>query len=65
MKNNYVNISIDDHDCYFHFLGDKRKYYDIEAMVRAHPEYSMYIAVHKMELIMKLRHAKELLENDN
>ena len=57
-----ITVSHDDADCYFHLLGDNRKYLDLDSMALEHPETSGYIEQHRYELQRGLYQLQELIE---
>ena len=57
-----ITISHDDVDCYFHLLGENRKYLDLESLALEHPEVSDYIEQHRYELQRGLYQLRELIE---
>ena len=57
-----ITISHDEIDCYFHLLGDTQKYFDLEALEEAHPEYKAYIEDHRYELQRGLFELREMIE---
>ncbi len=57
-----ITISHDDTECYFHMLGDNRKYFDLESMGESHPKHKEYINQHRYELMRGLYQLREMIE---
>lgn len=62
MLKNFGKISIVDNseECYFHVLGDKTMYFDLESLVSSHEELSDYVSKNRYEINRELYHAREL-----
>lgn len=56
-----VHLAVADNRCFFHVLGDRRQYYDLESVTRAHPELEEYCCENHIELEMEMLRQKELL----
>lgn len=56
-----VHIAVADDRCFFHVLGDKHQYYDLESVIRAHSELKEYCCANHIELEMELLRQKEIL----
>lgn len=56
-----ILINTDKDECFYHVLGDIKKYYDLESMKAAHPELCNLIQLNQRELERELHHRKELL----
>lgn len=60
-----ISISIEKDRCFYHVLGDKRKYFDLYSLQARHPELSDYCEKNKFELNRELLKQKELLNTEN
>lgn len=60
-----ISVSIEEDRCFYHVLGDKRKYFDLYSLQARHPELSSYCKKNKLELQRDLLKQKELLKTAN
>lgn len=59
---NKISICHDDVQCYFHVLGDEKKYLDVDSMAASHKELEDYVVSNKFELERDLYRSQELFE---
>lgn len=65
MINNIISIRHDIESCYFHVLGDNKKYLDIDALLAAHEELKSIIVNDKYELNRELYRLREITGLNN
>jgi hypothetical protein len=56
-----ITISYEDNKCFYHVMGDVKRYFDINSIIREHQEYAEYIEGHRLELEFELSRQKELV----
>ena len=56
-----VHIAIADSRCFFHVLGDKNQYYDLESLIQAHPVLEEYCDKNRIRLEIDMLRQRELL----
>lgn len=56
-----VHISVAGGSCFFHILGDRRRYYDLDSLRRGHPELKDSIDEKKYELQGELMKRREMM----
>lgn len=56
-----VHLAVAADRCFFHVLGDKHQYYDLESLTQAHPKLKEYCRANHIELEMEMLRQKELL----
>ena len=49
-KMSLVSVVTSNGDCYFHVIGDSKKYYDLKSIYKIHPEHEEYINEHYFDL---------------
>lgn len=56
-----IHIAVEDERCFFHVLGDKRQYYDLESLTHEHPDLKEYCDLYNIDLEMEMHRQRELL----
>lgn len=56
-----IHVTVEKERCFFHVLGDKRQFYDLESLTKEHPELKEYCDLHHIELQIEMNRQKELL----
>lgn len=59
-----INVCVNQEGCFYHVLGDDIEFYDLESLVRAHPELDEIVRHKKYDLTREFYQKQELFERN-